>query len=148
MNEELREVRVRGGNSSYNNHKGIFALTDEERRAARVKGGRNGGLASLNGKKGIHGLTKKRLSKAGLVGGHVSTLKRGQVPWVKRQFHEDRSDLAKIEFAHNMTFIHGTNYDTIAHKLNRAYHDEENVRHYSSVKAALWKFRKGLIKNL
>jgi len=150
--EELKEARARGGrfsgNSTYNKGRGIFALPEEERNAARKRGAKKGGPASLAKKTGIHRLTKKELSEAGLAGGRAVTLKRGQVPWVKRQKHDDRCDLAEVEFAYNLTFIYGTDYDRIANELNLLHHEGNDIRDYVSVKSALWRFRKGLIKNL
>ena len=80
ITDELREIWSRGGCTARDNVLGMFALSDEARTAANSKGGKTAHEKGV----GIYGMGQEGLAQAGLVGGRVATLRRGQVPWIKR----------------------------------------------------------------
>ncbi len=74
---------IKGGISTYSNGTGIYAMTEEERKKARRKGGQksSGGQVSKTRGVGIHAMTIRQRSDAGIEG----IIAQGHIPWIDEE---------------------------------------------------------------
>lgn len=130
--EQLRESRLKGGFASgyltYQRGIGIHSLTTEERRA--------NGCKTRDRKLGLYAMTREELQKCS----RKAALARGEVLWSKEEIQEafllsQQEEYRFGSFADN---------EKIAKTINEKYHEGKPVRSASTVSSARKRYLKSL----
>lgn len=134
--EEKREARSKGGCETFKKRKGIHAQTLEERRKTSSKGGLIGGHKLYNDGRGIHAQTLEEIREASQKG----VIARGRTPWT----YEEKEFAYQLSL--NLVYQKGSlvNNKLIATELNNKFHCCERVRTAISVHRMLFRYKKSL----
>jgi len=145
LSQLARDHRVNSRKDFFRKGKGIFSLSEEDKRRASV----NGGLSAKRKGAGIYSLTHEQLSQ---IAKDVN-VSRGFVIWKERELKDGYSMYSEKEYGyrlmHSNLYEHKKgpyngrpNWALITNEINRIYHNGEDIRSVKTVIETIKRFAK------
>jgi len=148
--EERKEIGMRNnvesGRKTYEEGKGIHAMTTKERREIGRKNGRKNGRKTYEEGKGVHGRTPEQMS----IDGRKANEAQGKTSWTNEEteFAYQLSRQPEYQWGKGSFRPGKPNNELIALELNIQYHNCNEVRNKRAVQNKLCKYRKSLADKL